>query len=92
MIITFRFRGPLANQMDSDTIQIEITEKSDLGELLVKLISENDSVKDVWKTPEQMDAENLMLCNEVDIGLLRGLKSELKDGDILVILPLVHGG
>ena len=92
MIITVRFRGPLANQMESDTIQIELTEKSDLRVLLSELISANNSVKDVWKTPEQMDAENLMLCNEVDIGLLRGLKSELKDGDVLVILPLVHGG
>lgn len=92
MIITVRFRGPLANQMASDTIQIELTEKSDLRALLLKLISDNSSVKDVWKTPEQMDAENLMLCNEVDIGLSGGLKSELKDGDALVILPLVHGG
>ena len=78
--------------MASDTIQIELTEKSDLRALLLKLISDNSSVKDVWKTPEQMDAENLMLCNEVDIGLSGGLKSELKDGDALVILPLVHGG
>jgi len=78
--------------MESDIIQIELTEKSDLRELLSELISANNSVKDVWKTPEQMDAENLMLCNEVDVGLSGGLKSELKDGDVLVILPLVHGG
>ena len=92
MKITVRFRGPLANQMESDTIQIELTEKSDLHALLLKLISENNNVKDVWETPEQMDAENLMLCNEVDIGLTSVLSSAPKDGDVLVILPLVHGG
>ena len=92
MRIKVRFRGPLANQMDSDTIQMEIAENVNLHELLLKLISENNGVQSVWQTPEQMDAENLMLCNEVDIGLSGGLKSGLKDGDVLVILPLVHGG
>lgn len=92
MKITVRFRGPLANQMESDIIKIELAEESVLHDLLLNLISDNSSVKDVWKTPEQMDAENLMLCNEVDIGLSGGLKSELKDRDVLVILPLVHGG
>ena len=82
----------MANQMDSDNIQMEIAENVNLHELLLKLISENNGVQSVWQTPEQMDAENLMLCNEVDIGLSGGLKSGLKDGDVLVILPLVHGG
>jgi molybdopterin converting factor small subunit len=34
----------------------------------------------------------MILCNEVDIGVTGGLNTILKDGDILTILPLVHGG
>ena len=91
MIVTVRFRGPLANQMEAGTDQIEIAEGSTLRELMVRLL-DNDTVNGIWKTPEQIDRDTLILCNEADIGLTGGLETELKDGDILVILPLVHGG
>ena len=92
MKITVRFRGPLANQMDSDSEQIETAEGASLRDLLTRLITENNTVKETWSNPEHIDRDTLILRNEVDIGLSGGLETELIDGDVLVILPLVHGG
>ena len=92
MRITVRFRGPLANQMDSDSGQFEVPDSASLRELLVLLITGNDTVRETWNSPEHIDRDTLILRNEVDVGLTGGLETELADGDVFVILPLVHGG
>jgi molybdopterin converting factor small subunit len=92
MIVTVRFRGPLANQMKSGEYRIELDSGTNLSMLLSRLITENETVRDTWSTPEQIDRDTLILCNEVDIGLSGGLNTELNNRDVLVILPLVHGG
>jgi molybdopterin converting factor small subunit len=33
-----------------------------------------------------------MLVNGKEIGVLKGLETKLKDGDELVLVPVVHGG
>ena len=78
--------------MDSDTGQIEVVEGASIRDLLLLLITSNDTVRDAWNSPEQIDRDTLILHNEVDIGLSGGLTTKLTDGDMLVILPLVHGG
>ncbi len=92
MIVTVRFRGPLSNQMDSDSGKIDVSEDASLRDLLTLLITKNDTVKDTWNSPEQIDRDTLILRNEVDVGLSGGLETKLTDGDVFVILPLVHGG
>jgi molybdopterin converting factor small subunit len=34
----------------------------------------------------------LILCNGTDIGLSGGLDTRMNEGDIIVVLPLIHGG
>ncbi len=78
--------------MPSEVYEIEVEDGKNLKTALEQLISTHDEVKEHWQSPEQMDRETLLLRNEVDIGLLKGLDTPLEDGDLLVILPLVHGG
>ncbi|MHA1907264.1 MAG: MoaD/ThiS family protein [Candidatus Thorarchaeota archaeon] len=92
MIVKFRFRGPLATRMPSEVYEIELEDSGNLKMALELLITSHDEVKEHWQSSEQMDRETLLLRNEVDIGLLEGLGTILEDGDMLVILPLVHGG
>jgi molybdopterin converting factor small subunit len=92
MKITVQFRGPLAKQFCDGNIEIECKEGANLLLLLTKLLEKEDSVRDVWSNPETMDRDALILCNESDIGLTGGLETDLNDGDILVVLPLIHGG
>jgi len=92
MRITVQFRGPLAKQFREGNIKIECKEGANLSGLLTKLLEKEDRVRDVWANPETMDRDALILCNESDIGLTGGLETKLSDGDVLVVLPLIHGG
>ena len=78
--------------MPSEIFEVKIEDGKNLKTVLEQLISTHDEVKEHWQSAEQMDRETLLLRNEVDIGLLEGLETTLEDGDLLVILPLVHGG
>jgi molybdopterin converting factor small subunit len=92
MRVTFQFRGPLANQLQDGQIDIECSDGSSLLDVLTELIEREKSVREVWSSPETMDRDALILHNESDIGLTGGLDTKLSDGDMLVVLPLIHGG
>jgi molybdopterin converting factor small subunit len=42
--------------------------------------------------PENPGAEALILLNGVEISNLEGLRTQVEDGDMMVILPVAHGG
>ena len=92
MRVIVQFRGPLAKQLDEGSIEVECEDGNSLHELLTTLIEKQEGVKDVWSSPEMMDRDALILCNESDIGLTGGLATNMTDGDVLVVLPLIHGG
>jgi molybdopterin converting factor small subunit len=92
MIVKFRFRGPLATRMPSEVYEIDLEDGGNLRTALEILIKNNNEIREHWESPEQIDRETLLLKNEVDIGLLNSLETLLDDGDVFVILPLVHGG
>ncbi|MFW9943762.1 MAG: MoaD/ThiS family protein [Candidatus Sifarchaeia archaeon] len=92
MRVTVRFRGPLANQMTNQQYSMDVDDGSSLRMVLQTLVDREEAVERTWIDPETMDREALILCNEVDIGLTGGLETSLKEGDELIVLPLVHGG
>ena len=73
-------------------MEIELKSGASLSDLLRKVIDREKSVKEVWDSPEVIDRDALVLCNEADIGLSGGLETKLTEGDVIVILPLIHGG
>ena len=92
MKVTVLFRGPIAKQLQEGRIVVECQDGSCLLEVLTELLEKEESVRNVWTNPETMDRDALILCNESDIGLTGGLETKLSDGDMLVVLPLIHGG
>ncbi|MFW9809911.1 MAG: hypothetical protein ACFFE6_11105 [Candidatus Thorarchaeota archaeon] len=92
MKIIVQFRGPLAKQLHDGKIVVDCSDGCSLFEALTKLIETDRIVYDVWSSPETMDRDALILCNDSDIGLTGGLETELNDGDVLIVLPLIHGG
>ncbi|MFQ5831334.1 MAG: MoaD/ThiS family protein [Candidatus Thorarchaeota archaeon] len=92
MRVKVRFRGPVSHQMGSQQYHVDVDEGTDLQSFLQTLIDKEKGIRSVWTDPETMDREALILCNEIDIGLTGGLETKLKEGDEVVILPLVHGG
>lgn len=71
---------------------MEIEDGLTLNDLFVKIIEQNSYLHSIWKEPKEIDRDSMILCNEVDIGVTGGLDTILRDGDILTIVPLVHGG
>jgi molybdopterin converting factor small subunit len=92
MRVTLQFRGPLAKRFQDGTIEVSLKKGANLSDLLNDVIKNEESVKDVWDSPQVIDRDSLILCNEADIGLSGGLETKLTEGDVVVILPLIHGG
>ncbi|MGY5856460.1 MAG: MoaD/ThiS family protein [Candidatus Thorarchaeota archaeon] len=92
MKILIKFRGPIAREIDGGVIEIELEDGLTLRNLFSKILEQNSYLQSVWRSPVEIDRDSMILCNEVDIGVTGGLETTLKNGDILTILPLVHGG
>jgi molybdopterin converting factor small subunit len=92
MRVTLQFRGPLAKKFQEGAVEIELETDASLSDLLSKVIDGEKSVREVWDSPEVIDRDALVMCNEADIGLSGGLDTKLNEGDVVVVLPLIHGG
>jgi molybdopterin converting factor small subunit len=92
MKVTLQIRGPLAKKFHEGTIEIDLENGASLLDLLNKVIDGEESIREVWDSPEVIDRDALVLCNEADIGLSGGLDMKLNESDVIVVLPLIHGG
>jgi molybdopterin converting factor small subunit len=92
MKISVKFRGPIAREIKGGIIEIEIEEGLTLKDLFSRILQQDSYLQGIWRDPMEIDRDSMILCNEVDTGVTGGLETILKDGDSLIILPLVHGG
>ena len=91
-MIEIKFKGPISKQVDNNSVLIEIESDSSLAGLLTKVIENQSYLQSIWREPSEIDRDSMILCNGVDIGVLGGLEMTMNEGDVLTILPLVHGG
>jgi len=92
MSVSVQFRGPIARQIEGGILEIEIVEGFTLKDLLSKMLEQNVYFQGIWRDPSEVDRDSMILYNGVDSGVTGGLETTLKDGDVLIFLPLVHGG
>ncbi len=92
MKVTLQFRGPLSKKFQEGRVEVELKNNANLSDLLNKVIEREELVREVWNSPEVLDRDALILCNETDSGLSGGLSTVLSEGDVIVVLPLIHGG
>ncbi|HXX05487.1 MAG TPA: KEOPS complex subunit Cgi121 [Candidatus Bathyarchaeia archaeon] len=84
-MITIKFLGGAKKSFLTDELKIEKNIKTiaDLLEYLQKLIP----------TSTLLDIKNILVAvNGVDSSALGGICTDLKDGDVISIIPVVHGG
>lgn len=85
-MITVRFLGGAKKLFLRDKLVVEENSMS-VSNLLDYL------QKTVPKNPLSLDVKNiLVVVNGIDSSALQGQSTNLKDGDIVTIIPLVHGG
>lgn len=91
MQVSIHLRGPLALK-SSDSISIIFDGPVSLFKCLQSMLKNNPALYETWTSPEQITQECLVLVNDVDVGLTGNLNTRLEDGDVVIILPLIHGG
>lgn len=84
MSITIVFKGPLISRFGKE--KIEVNSNSSLEDILFKIDNENTIVS----KDKKIKAGYIILINGKDYRLSN--TSQLKDGDIIEILPVNHGG
>jgi molybdopterin converting factor small subunit/tRNA threonylcarbamoyladenosine modification (KEOPS) complex Cgi121 subunit len=85
-MITIKLLGGAKKSFSTDKLEIncDSTSVSKLIELLQERIPKNLS---------QLDVKNMLIAiNGIDSSTLEGLATVLKDGDVVSIIPIIHGG
>jgi len=92
--VTIRFIGSLRASAKKSKLSMEFGKTVSLREVIRKIVEEQPKLRRVLIDPELDDprTSSLMLVNGKEIGVLNGLETKLKDGDELILIPVVHGG
>ncbi len=91
MQIHISLRGPLARVFKT-AFTVQSSRPLSLYQCLQQLLDSNESICNMWADPTQIDQECLILVNDVDAAVIGGLDAQLDDGDVIILLPLIHGG
>ncbi|MEM1607312.1 MAG: MoaD/ThiS family protein [Candidatus Bathyarchaeia archaeon] len=95
MKVKVRAFGELTSILGGE-MTIELDEGANISDLISKISGEKSGFKEKMEHLSSQrgvtDFSLTILLNGLNINLLEGAKTRLKDGDIVVILPPVAGG
>jgi molybdopterin synthase sulfur carrier subunit len=92
--VTVRLIGSLRASTGKNTFKLKLEKAVSLRKIMTKIVEEEPKLKRVLIDPELDDPRTnaLMLVNGREISVLQGLDTKLRDGDELILIPVVHGG
>ena len=90
--VRVKFAGVLVSFAGSDSIDVEVKCGSTLRELLGQLAQQNPRLRRRLVEDNGLWPGVYAAINDVDIRLLNGLETRLKDGDVVLFLSYIHGG
>lgn len=94
MVVTVRFIGPLRSISGKSQITLEHEGAISLREALREIVERHPQIKRALFDSELEDPRpnSLILVNGKDISVLNELETILKNGDEVVLVPVLHGG
>jgi molybdopterin synthase sulfur carrier subunit len=94
MAVTVNFIGVFRTISNRNKIDIKIEDAVPLREVIKKIVEKFPTLKRTLVDPELEDPRPnaLILVNGKEISVLNGLETLLKDGDEVVLIPVIHGG
>ena len=94
MTITVKFLGALRHISGAGELALNIKGAFSIKELVNEIVREMPALKPslTHQQLEDLRSNTLMLVNGREISVLSGLETNLKDGDEIVFVPVVHGG
>ena len=92
--VALKFLGIFKKAYGNGQALIEICRNDNLETMIKKLCEVSPNLRRVLVDPELGSplSNAVILVNGVEIGLLKGLGTELKDKDEIVFIPVIHGG
>lgn len=92
--IKVKFMGTFRWASRTEQTEIEIPERVNVKRALEILFAQTEELRSIVGENPRLDPRPSMivLVNEVEIGLLRGLETPLQAGDTLTLIPTAHGG
>ncbi|MCD6445367.1 MoaD/ThiS family protein [Candidatus Bathyarchaeota archaeon] len=96
MKLAIKFLGVLREVSGKRRVKLEFNseETVSLKKVIDKLIEEMPKLRKVLIDPElgSPKPNALILVNEKEISVLKGLETRIKDGDEIVIISILHAG
>ena len=94
MAITVKFVGAFRHFSGAGELELDCNGLTSVGELVNELVEEVPEVEGILVDQQLANPgpNALILVNGREIGVLDGLETRLKDGDEVVLVPVVHGG
>lgn len=94
MAINVRFIGALRGISGRSRLSINVKKTMPLREVIKKITQELPQTAKAVVDPELEDSRpnTLILVNGKEISVLDGLETRIKDGDEVVLVPVIHGG
>jgi molybdopterin synthase sulfur carrier subunit len=94
MAVTVNFIGVFRTISNRNKIDIKIEDAVPLRKVIKKIVEKFPTLKRTLVDPELEDPRPnaLILVNGKEISVLNGLETLLKDGDEVVLIPVIHGG
>lgn len=93
--IEIELLGALRKIVGNDLFSLEFDDSTAVRDVIAELTNLLSSrFKQVLVDPELNDPRPnvIILLNKVEIGVLKGLDTEVENGDKLVLIPVTHGG
>ena len=94
MAVTVKFVGALRHFLGTGELTLGCKACLSIRELMKEIKKEVPVLKRSLINQQLEDPRSnmLMLVNGMEISVLNGLETRLKDGDEIVLVPVVHGG
>ncbi len=94
MTVTLKFLGALRHSAGRDKVLLDYKPGVSLIDILNLLTRQSQALRRSLLSEEvdQPKPNALILVNGREISVLKGLQTEIEDGDEVVFVPVVHGG
>jgi molybdopterin converting factor small subunit len=89
LIVTVKFVGSLRTSAGKGRFTLRLGKATPLKEAMEKMAEEAPKLKPTF---DNARAGMLILVNGKETSVLNGLDTVLKEGDEVVLVPVVHGG
>jgi len=94
MVVIVKFVGAFRGMSGKRKLTFELKETVSLKLVVEEIVKKLPKLERILIDPELEDPRpnTLILVNGKEISVLNGLETSIKDGDEIVLVPVVHGG